>query len=59
MLKRQRIKITLNKNNKRKTFAQKSKHFERHMAKGNVNIAMELLTNNMPYGILPLDEDTL
>ena len=29
------------------------------MAKGNVNSAMKLLTNNMSNGILPLGEDTL
>ena len=36
-----------------------SKKFKEHMEKGNVNSAMNLLTNNMSGGILPLNDETL
>jgi hypothetical protein len=45
--------------NRKKSIAQLSKKFERHMAKGNINGALKILTNNMADGILPLTDETL
>ena len=41
------------------SIAEISKKFKQEMAKGNINSALKLLTNNMENRILPLNKDTL
>ena len=43
----------------KKTMSDLSKKFANNMARGNVNAAIKLLTNNMSNGILPLTDETL
>ena len=50
---------SLKSTNRPKTIAELSKKFIREMQNGNVNGAMKLLTDNMPNGILPLNDNTL
>ena len=35
------------------------KKFKQYMMKGNINLALNLLPNNMENGVLPLGKDTL
>ena len=53
------IQERLKSTNKTKNIAQLSKQFVILMAKGNINGALKLLSNNMSNGILPLNDETL
>ena len=53
------IQDRLKSTNKTKNIAQLSKQFVTLMAKGNINGALKLLSNNMSNGILPLNDETL
>ena len=53
------IQKDLRPSNTPSTVAEISKKFTREMRKGNVTIAMKLLTDNMQNGILPLNQKTL
>ena len=64
LLEAETIRQRLTSNNDLENVAVVSKKFEKHgkgkrMGKGNTNGALNLLTNNMTNGILPLDEKTL
>ena len=41
------------------SIAEISKNFKQYMEKGNINSALNLLTNSMENGVLPLNKDTL
>ena len=53
------IQKYLRPSNTPSTVAEISKKFTREMHKGNVTIAIKLLTDNMQKGILPLNQKTL
>ena len=53
------IQKSLSDSKRTTAFAELSKQFKNYMKKGNVNVALKLLTNNMKDGILPLNIQTL
>ena len=53
------IQTGLKDSTKPKSIAQLSKKFGEHMNEGNINSAINHLSNNMENGILPLNDTTL
>ena len=53
------IQASLKTIQKPSSIAEISKKFKQYMAKGDINSALNLLTNNMKSGVLPLNKDTL